>query len=238
MTSEWIDLSTPDGPMRTYVVRPDSGTVRAGIVVFQEAYGVNDHIRDVAGRFAGLGMIAVAPELFHRTGREFEAPYDTDGAWAKIEPHYKALTANGLADDAQAAYDFLTKDAGAATVANAGFCMGGRASYVANSRAPFAAAISFYGGGIVPDLLGLARKQHGPILMFWGGLDANIPPENYRAVADALEEAGKTHEQVVFSQAGHGFFCDQRKSYNAQASQQAWALSVAFLRSYGVLEEF
>jgi carboxymethylenebutenolidase len=71
--------------------------------------------------------------------------------------------------------------------------------------------------------------------MFWGGLDSGIPPENYRAVADALDAGKKTHEQVIFSQAGHGFFCDRRKSYNAQASQQAWALSEAFLRSYGVV---
>lgn len=237
MHSEWVDLSTPDGPMRTYVARPDGGTARAGIVVFQEAFGVNEHIRDVAGRFAGLGLIAVAPELFHRTVREFEAPYDTDGTWATIEPHYKALTAAGFSDDAQAAYDYLANEAGVAVVANAGFCLGGRASYVANSRAPFAAAISFYGGGIAPDLLDLAAKQHGPILMFWGGLDSNIPRETYRPIADALTDAGKTHEQVVFSQAGHGFFCDQRKSYNAQAAQQAWALSVAFLRSYDVLEK-
>jgi pimeloyl-ACP methyl ester carboxylesterase len=91
------------------------------------------------------------------------------------------------------------------------------------------------GGGIVPDLLDLARDQHGPILMLWGGRDANIPRETYRAVADALDGAGKTDEQVVFSQAGHGFFCDQRKSYNAQAAQQAWALSVAFLRAWGAI---
>lgn len=164
-----------------------------------------------------------------------EAYGDTEGAWEKIEPHYTALTANGLADDAQAAYEYLNGEYGVDVIANAGFCLGGRASYVANARAPFAAAISFYGGGIAPNLLDLAPKQHGPILMFWGGLDANIPPEQYRPIADALTSAGKTHEQAVFSQAGHGFFCDRRKSYNAQAAEQAWALSVAFLRAYGVI---
>lgn len=235
MNESWIDLTTPDGPMRTYVVRPESAQPKAGIVVFQEAFGVNEHIRDVARRFAKLGVVAAAPELFHRTVREFDAPYDTQGAWETIEPHYAALTASGLADDAQAAYDYLAKETGVTAVANAGFCLGGRASYVANSRAPFAAAISFYGGGIAPDLLGLAQKQHGPILMFWGGLDANIKPEHYRSISDALEAAKKTHEQVVFSQAGHGFFCDRRKSYNAQAAEQAWALSVAFLRAYGAV---
>lgn len=235
MPSEWIDLPTPDGPMRAYVAHPEGNDGRAGIVVFQEAYGVNDHIQDVTRRFAGLGLVAVAPELFHRTVRAFDAPYDTEGAWPAIEPHYEALTAAGLSDDARAAYDYLVDGAGVRVAANAGFCMGGRAAYVANAAAPFAAAISFYGGGIAPGLLDLAPKQQGPILMFWGGLDSNIPSETYRAVADALESAGKTHEQVVFSQAGHGFFCDRRKSYNAQASQQAWALAVEFLRAYGVV---
>ena len=235
MPAEWIGLTTPDGPMRAYVARPESGAARAGIVVFQEAYGVNDHIQDVTRRFAQLGLVAVAPELFHRTVRAFDAPYDTEDAWSKIEPHYTALTADGLADDAQSAYDYLAEIAGVQRIANAGFCLGGRASYVANARAAFTASVSFYGGGIAPDLLGLAPKQHGPILMFWGGLDTNIPPEKYRGVADALDGAKKAHEQVVFSQAGHGFFCDQRKSYNAQASQQAWALVIAFLRANGVV---
>jgi carboxymethylenebutenolidase len=96
-------------------------------------------------------------------------------------------------------------------------------------------AISFYGGGIVPDLLPLAQAQRAPILMFWGGLDSHIPPEQYRAVADALTAAQATHEQVVFSQADHGFFCDARASYNAIASQQATAMVNAFLEAYGLL---
>ncbi|MHB8177069.1 MAG: dienelactone hydrolase family protein [Vulcanimicrobiaceae bacterium] len=86
-----------------------------------------------------------------------------------------------------------------------------------------------YAGGIAPDLLPLTAHQHAPILMFWGGKDAHIPPEAYRAVADALSQAGKDHEQVVFSQADHGFNCDARASFHAGASKQAWALVEAFL---------
>ena len=71
--------------------------------------------------------------------------------------------------------------------------------------------------------------------MFWGGRDQHIAPEQYRAVADALTKAGKTHEQVVFSQADHGFFCDQRPSYDARSARQAWMLTQEFLRVFGVL---
>jgi carboxymethylenebutenolidase len=234
VADEMLDLQTPDGPMRAYAARPAQGRPHAGLIVFQEAYGVNDHIRDVTRRFAALGCVAIAPEIFHRTAQNFEAPYDTDGSWAAIEPHYKSLTTEGIAQDARAAYDWLTGSAGVGSVASAGFCMGGRASFIANGHLRLIAAVSFYGGGIAPDLLDLAPQQSGPMLMFWGGLDANIPPERYRSVADALTAAEKTHEQVIFSQAGHGFFCDQRKSYQAQAAQQAWALTVAFVRCYGI----
>jgi carboxymethylenebutenolidase len=111
--------------------------------------------------------------------------------------------------------------------------MGGRVSYIANAVVQLAAAISFY-GGVPPELLSMADRQHGPLLMFWGGKDKHILPDNYRAVADALSEQGKTHEQVVFSQADHGFFCDQRSSYEPGAARQAWAMTQEFLRAFGI----
>ena len=113
--------------------------------------------------------------------------------------------------------------------------MGGRAVFTANAALALAAAVSFYGGGIDEDGRRGAASQHGPILMFWGGRDQHIPPEQRRAVADALSAAGKPHEQVVFSEADHGFFCDQRPSYHPGAARQAWALTLEFLRVCDVL---
>ena len=224
----FVEIEAAGGTMRAYVSRPQGGA-RGGIIVFQEAYGVNAHIQDVSDRLAALGLLALAPELFHRTAQGFDAPYDTEGAWEKIEPHYAALSADGIAEDTRRSYDWLRGEGGVSDVAAIGFCMGGRAAYVANAAVPLRCAVSFYGGGIVPDLLPLAEKQSGPILMFWGGRDANIPPAQYRAVADALDAAEKPHEQVVFSDAGHGFFCDRRKSYHAEAASQSWALLKEFL---------
>ena len=80
----------------------------------------------------------------------------------------------------------------------------------------------------------MAGRQHGPLLMFWGGKDRHILPEQYRAVADALSQQGKTHEQVVFSQADHGFFCDQRAAFEPGAAAQSWAMTKEFLRAFGV----
>jgi carboxymethylenebutenolidase len=216
-----------------YVARPKSGRATAGMLVFQEAFGVNSYMRDIADRFAALGFLAITPDLFHRTAPGFQGSY-TD--FEAIRPHTAALTRDGLNADIDASYNFLRGEGiDAPRIGAVGFCMGGRVAYMANARVQLGAAISFYGGGIVPDLLSLAQTQRAPILMFWGGLDKHIPPEQYRAVADALTAANATHEQMVFSQADHGFYCNERASYNELASRQATALVNAFLDAYGLL---
>jgi carboxymethylenebutenolidase len=232
---ERVTLKVSDGTsMHAHIARPASGSSNTpGILVFQEAFGVNDHIRDIGRRFADLGCTAIAPELYHRTGESVAIKY---GDMAAVRPHSDALNLDTLRADGKAAYDWLVNEAKVDKnkVACIGFCQGGRTSYVTNSHLPLAAAISFYGGRI-NQTLELAGKQHAPILMFWGGLDKNILPEHYRAVADALTAAGKEHEQVVFSHAEHGFFCDVRESYGEKAAKQAWALVQEFLRTRGVL---
>lgn len=234
--TDYVTVPVSDGTaMNAFVARPLDGASAPAIVVFQEAFGVNDYIRDVAERFAALGMVAIAPELYHRTAPAgFTANY---GDFETVRAHMGKMTREGLEADIDASYSWLASDKSVdpEEIAAVGFCMGGRVAYVANSRVPLRAAISFYGGGIAPDLLPLASAQRGPILMFWGGLDHHILPEQYRAVADALSDANATHEQVVFSQADHGFFCDQRASYNPIASRQAWAMLKEFLAAYGAL---
>jgi carboxymethylenebutenolidase len=232
--SEYVVLPVSDGTtMNAYVARPTLSSGAPAVMVFQEAFGVNAHIRDVAARFAALGMVAIAPELFHRTGPGFNGSY-TDRE--TIRPHMAALTREGLDADIDATFAWTRNEPSIDPneIAAVGFCMGGRVTYMANARLPLRAAISFYSGGIAPDLLSLAPAQHGPILMFWGGLDQHITAEHYRAVADALSGAGVTHEQVLFNQADHGFFCDQRASYNPIAARQSWAMLKEFLASYGV----
>jgi carboxymethylenebutenolidase len=234
--TERVAVSVSDGTtMHAYVARPEMPAGKTpGILVFQEAFGVNAHIRDVTERFARLGFTGIAPELYHRTGDGFEAAYM--GADELRKPHTAALTLRGLVDDIIATSNWLENDDGVDMdrVAAIGFCMGGRVAYFANAYLSLKAAVSFYGGGIAPDNLEYAKQQRSPILMFWGGIDTHIPAQQYRAVADALTAANVTHEQVVFGQADHGFFCDQRASYNAQAAHQAWALTLEFFRQYDV----
>lgn len=235
LSTERIVLKVSDGTeMEAYVARPSSVTSGPGILVFQEAFGINSHIRNVAGRFANLGFTAIAPELYHRSNPGFEGSYDD---FDSVREHLQALSPEGISADVHAAYTWLRNErrVEGSRIAAIGFCMGGRVAYRANAIVELSAAVSFYGGGIAPDLLPLAHDQRAPILMFWGGADKHIPPEQYRAVADALSSAGRTHEQVVFSSAGHGFFCDERESYDEIAARQAWSLTAEFLRAYEVL---
>ena len=226
----FVELKIADGTaMAAYVARPQGASENPGIIVFQEAFGVNPYIRDIADRFAKEGFTAVAPELFHRTGPGFEGSYtDFEGT----RSHVSSLNNENLEADIQATYDWLNHDASTVPgkIVSIGFCMGGRVSFFADSILPLKGAVSFYGGGIAQGLLDRAKNLHGPILMFWGGVDNHILPEHTRAVEDALRTAGKDFGSVTFSYAGHGFFCDQRAAYNERASKQAWPMTLEFLK--------
>jgi len=212
--------------MDLYVSRPAEGGHGAGIIVVQEIWGVNGHIRDVADRFARLGYLAVAPDVFHRTAPKFEAPYTEMSGY----PHANAMTAEGVRADLTAAHAYvLSQLSEDAPVASVGFCVGGRLAFQANAWLPLAASVSFYGGGIAQSALGLVPELHGPSLLIWGGKDKHITSEHRRQVVDALHAAEKPFVHLLFDQADHGFFCDQRASYDKEAAADAWGLVVKFL---------
>ena len=226
-----VEVVVADGTqMAAYVARPGDGGTHPGVLVFQEAFGVNRHIRNVCDRLAAEGYVAIAPELFHRTGPGFEGSY-TD--FPAVQPHYQAVTTETAEMDVRAAHEWLSSNAQvkAKEISSVGFCMGGRVSFLANSVVPLQAAVSFYGGGIAPGLLDRAAKVQAPTLLIWGGLDKHIPPEQRKAVTDALSAEQKIYVNVEFSRAGHGFFCDERASYEPHSAGQAWALTLEFLRS-------
>jgi carboxymethylenebutenolidase len=231
IAKEKVELRVGDGTkMGAYVARPE-GEARGGVLVFQEAFGVNHHIRNVTERFAAEGYVAIAPELFHRTvPAGFEGSYSDFPA---VMPHVKAVTPEGAEADIRAAYDWLGSAAKvqASEISCVGFCMGGRVSFIANSAVRLRAAVSFYGGGIAPALLDRAAKVQAPSLLIWGGLDKHIPTEQRRDVTDALSAEKKIYVNVEFSNADHGFFCDERPSFELKSARQAWALTLEFLRS-------
>jgi carboxymethylenebutenolidase len=230
--TEYVTLPVGDGTsIRAYVAHPE-GKPRAGLLVFQEAFGVNSHIRDVTERFAGEGYLSISPELFHRTAPGLEAGYTN---FAEVMPHMQALTDAGLKADIQAAYQWLKNGAAKdLLVGSTGYCLGGRTSIQAALTVPLSCAISYYGGGIgpspmFPNLMGQLKDLNAPALFFWGGLDAHIGADAVQAITTKLNEEKKDYVNVVFSQADHGFFCDARASYNAVAAKEAWSLTLEFL---------
>lgn len=214
--------------MQAYVARPTGEEPFSAIIVLQEAFGVNNHIRDVADRLAKEGYLAIAPELFHRTTQAGTVISYTDFAGAM--PHMKAITTEGLEEDLSAAWQWLQQQESVQKdkIAAIGFCLGGRVSFVANTFLPLKAAISFYGAG-THTLLDRAQNLQSPQLFFWGGKDQHIKTEDIAAVNDALTAAEKDFINVKISYADHGFFCNERASYNAKAAQEAWALTKSFL---------
>lgn len=225
-------LTVRDGSeMRAHVARPKTprGQEGRGVIVLQEAFGVNDYIRRMATRMAARGYLAIAPELFHRSARPGLEFLYTD--FKSAQPHLQALTGEGIAADLRACFDWLVA-AGIEddNIAALGFCMGGRAAFLANLELPLAASVSFYGGGMRP-LLPRVSEVHGPALLIWGGSDPNIPVEDTRAVADALKAAHKPFVEATFSEAGHGFACDAREAYHPKSASEAWALVDEFLEN-------
>jgi carboxymethylenebutenolidase len=232
IATEKVELAIADGTrMAAYVACPEQGGPHPGLLLFQEAFGVNHHIRSVSERFAAEGYVVIAPELFHRTAPPgFEGSY-TD--FASVMPHAKAVTTETAELDIQAAYEWLRSNMQVKPneISSVGFCMGGRVSFLANSLVPLRAAISFYGGGIAPGLLDRVSKLQAPSLLIWGGLDKHITPEHRKAVTEALSAEQKIFVNVEFSRADHGFFCDERTAYEPHSARQAWALTLEFLRS-------
>jgi carboxymethylenebutenolidase len=230
VVSEKVAVSVADGSsMEAFVVRPTGHGSFPALLLFQEAFGVNFHIREVAHRFARLGIVVIAPELFHRTAPPgTEIPYDN---FPLAQPHLKALTPEALKLDVRATYDwllaqpFVKRD----LIACIGFCFGGRVSFLANATLPLQAAVSFYGGGIAPALLGEVPNLHATMLFFWGGLDKHIGQDQIRPLMDACNDQGKAFVNVEISNADHGFFCDARPSYNHEAAELGWKLTLSFL---------
>jgi carboxymethylenebutenolidase len=219
------------GEMGGYLARPEGGAPRPAVLVFMEIFGVNPHIRAVTERVAREGYLALAPDYFHRSGPGAEYGYD-DAGFAAGMKLLGSLRSDQMVDDAKAAIAWLRgrPDVRGDRIGCMGFCIGGHMTYLTACETDVRAAASFYGGGIAapqgpggqPSTVGRTGKISGKLLALFGGKDAFIPMDQVEAIRDALAKARTRHEVVVYPDADHGFFCDQRPSYQAAAAQDAW----------------
>ncbi len=204
-------------------VHEPSGTPKAGVLVIQEAFGVNDHIEDVCRRFADEGYLAVAPHLFHRTG-DPKLSYD-EAVRAEVMEHMGALTADNILTDVDEALAYLS-EAGIAdsNTGVVGFCMGGTVTLAVAAMRDVGAGVTFYGGGVTagrfgfPALVELAPQLRAPWLGLFGDLDQGIPVDDVEQLRAAAATAAVPTEIVRYPDAGHGFHCDQRNSYHAAST--------------------
>jgi carboxymethylenebutenolidase len=226
MSTQTIELSTADGPMEVFEAVPDGAQPKGAIIVIQEAFGVNEHIQDVACRFADQGYHAVAPAIFHRAGGG-TAPYDD---FSKVMPLFEGLTDDGVLMDIDATLEHLHA-AGFSddSIGIVGFCFGGRVTFLVAARRKIGAGVGFYGGGITHNSQGMAgplADEAGSLQTPWLGLfgdeDAMIPTDGVEDLRNQMQASPVTTDVVRYPDAGHGFHCDARESYHEPSAKDGW----------------
>ncbi|WP_428541907.1 dienelactone hydrolase family protein [Rhodopila sp.] len=213
---ETIQLKAADGfSLSAYVAGPVNAT--KGVVVVQEIFGVNHHIRDVADRFAGLGYAVVAPAVFDRAQKGVELGYTQDDVGKGRDIRMKLSDPDVMKDIEAAAGHLAGKKLGIV-----GYCFGGTVAWWGATRtSKFAAASCWYGGGIPGTK---TETPHCPVQMHFGEQDASIPMTD----VDAVRAAQPKTEVYVYKGAQHGFGCDERASYSKPDYELAQQRTVEF----------
>ena len=208
------------GGMTCFLARPKSSTRAPAVLVIQEAFGLNGHIQDVTRRIAAEGYVALAPDLYWRAGKQRTVAYDRIGEAIAL---MQGVNDQDIAADVGSAIAHLERQSFVRPdrIGITGFCMGGRVSYLAACELPekIKAAVPFYGGGIPIDK---TTKLRAPVLAFFGEKDAFIPLDSVEQLKTELSRTGKEAEVIVYPGADHGFFCDERASYQAAAARDSW----------------
>ena len=215
-----IELTASDGhKLSAYVA--GSENAEKGLVIVQEIFGVNHHIRNVADRFAAKGYMVCAPALFDRVQKGIELGYTQDDIAKGREYRMKLTDAQVMADVDAAAKHLQGKKLGIV-----GYCFGGTVAWWGATRSrSFAAASCWYGGGIAGTK---DERPNCPVQMHFGEIDQSIPMTDVEAIRAAQPKA----EAYVYAGAGHGFGCDERASYSKQAYELAQQRTLEFFARY------
>lgn len=229
LTTRWIEIDAGGGERYDgYVALPRAGK-GPGVIIVQEIFGVNAHIRSVAEQYALAGYVALAPDIFWRQQRRVELGYegaDRDKALALM----KAVDAGQTAADLGAAANTLRAlPETTGKIAAVGFCFGGQLAYLMAARGSVDAAVAYYGGGI-QNKLDEADKVRVPMLFHYAEHDTSIPQT---AIAQVKQRfAGHSNAQFYdYPGVGHGFNCSDRSAYDQHASALAHGRTLVFLSS-------
>ncbi len=234
-----VQLAQDNIQINAYLAQPKAIGIYPGVIVLQEIFGVNIHIREVTERIAKLGYVAIAPALFQRQAPGFETGYTAQDI--EIGRSYAMKTkASELLSDIQTAIDYLktlpqVKKDGFGSI---GFCFGGHVAYLSATLSDIKATASFYGAGITTRTPGggnptvtRTNEIKGTIYAFFGTEDASISPVEIDEIEAELEKYHIPYRVFRYDGADHGFFCDLRGSYNPKAAADAWEQVKQFFSS-------
>ncbi|MFL1407185.1 dienelactone hydrolase family protein [Marinobacter sp. M1N3S26] len=230
MSTQWINVTNSDGDtFDAYLALPPTGE-GPGLVLIQEIWGVNAHIRTLAEQYALDGFVVLAPDVFWRQERRVDLPYDKQGS-EKAFSLVKATDAekNG-ADMAATVAHLRNLEQVTGKVGVMGFCFGGQLAYRAAATGKPDAAVSYYGGG-THNHLGLATDVRQPILFHFGAEDPMIPTEAVDSIRQALAHNDQAQFHV-YPGADHGFNCWGRPSYHQKAAALAHGRTLEFLATH------
>ena len=230
MKQQWIDIPSHDSQsFKGYLSLPPTGT-GPGIVLIQEIFGVNEHIRAVADQWAMDGYVVLAPDVFWRQKPGLDIGYDDAGfkeGLALLQGLDFGLAVEDLGSAVNALKARMELKGG---VASLGFCMGGALSYLSAASAGVDAAVCYYGGGI-QNMLDKVSSIHCPILLHFAEKDSFIPSQAVESVKQAFK--GKSNAQVMtYPDVDHGFNCWGRPMYNQHAAALARSRSLEFLAEH------
>jgi carboxymethylenebutenolidase len=235
ISNSTVQLNTSDGKMDAYVAQPKDGGSYPGVVVLQEAFGINDHMKKVTERIAAEGYVAICPDIFHRE-TERVIPFSDMG---------KAIAAMQRVQDPKAMEDVgaaiaQLKSQGnvkAGSLGVVGFCMGGRLTYLtaAHHASDVKCAVPFYGGAITmgnPSPLSRTGEIKCPMYLFFGAKDQLIPLDQVNQIKTELTAKRVAFQVEIYPEAGHGFFCDERGSYHEKSATDAWQKTKSFFAQH------
>jgi carboxymethylenebutenolidase len=236
VTGSTVQLDTSDGKMDAYVAQPKDGGAYPAVVVIQEAFGVNDHIKKVTERIAAEGYVAVAPDIYHRESERVIPYVEMPKAIAALQ---RVVDSKAMEDVGAAIRHVKSKsNVKSGGIGVIGFCMGGRLTYLtaAHHASDVKCAVPYYGGGIPmgnPSPLSRTKEIKCPMYLFFGGKDQLIPKEHVEQIRGELTANKVPFELEVYPDAGHGFFCDDRAmSYNEAAAKDAWEKTKKFFAQH------
>ncbi|MEH2392752.1 MAG: dienelactone hydrolase family protein [Nostoc sp.] len=234
-----VKIPVKDGEIPAYRAEPTTGENFPIVLVIQEIFGVHEHIQDITRRFAQLGYLAIAPELFIRQG-DVSKLSSTD----EIRPIVAKVPDAQVLSDLDATVDWAVKSAkgNADKLAITGFCWGGRITWLYAAHNPkLKAGVAWYGRlvGDATELqpkypIDIASKLTVPILGLYGGKDTGIPLDTVEQMRDRLKSSSSKSEIIVYPDAPHAFFADYRPSYRKKEAKEGWKRLLAWFKEHGV----